>query len=284
MTLSAGARRSALGRPLDIHYPTNKAVIILLPIAGVIGVGLSVYHGIGVSSALWAGAGTAAAAFSGWALARELAPDDEYPAFISMALATMAYLAVDHASALLPILAMMLARMVARTVGPQPTLIDSVAVLIGGSVIAYSAHSAILALVVTIAFGLDAALAPRLSRQWIFAGLSSVAVILIALSAEGSPPAVPDRMHLLLGGVAGAYVAVLLATRTVRAHADLTDEPLSLSRVRAGMLLGLLVAMTGLFAGNHPLERSTVLWAVLLGVTIGRGVHLMRSTPSYSSR
>ena len=57
---------------------------------------------------------------------------------------------------------------------------------------------------------------------------------------------------------------------------DVTGVSLALSRVRAGMLIGLLMALASLALGADEVEASSLLWAVLSGV-LSQGLARNRS-------
>ncbi len=276
------AFRSSIGRRVDPGYPTNRAVLLLLPVAGMIGTALSLTNHESLPHILGAAVSTAGAAFIGWALARELSPDDEYAAFGSMALAVAVSLAVPHTSVMLPLVTMMLCRLVNRSVGLPPTALDSVAVFVLGGIVAYAAHSPAIAGLMAIAYALDALIAPPLRRQGIFAAASVLLGIVLSMTRGGSFSYIPGNVRWLLVVIAAMYLAVVMATRRIHSTDDSAAAPLSLVRVRAAMRLGLLAASTGFLPGLHALERSALIWAVLIGVAAGRALSLTR-TPSPQS-
>ena len=69
-----------LGRKIDLHYKTNKVILIFSLIMSVLGYLVTK----DIKSALYIGAGT----FISWALTRELDPKHEYSAFVAAALNT----------------------------------------------------------------------------------------------------------------------------------------------------------------------------------------------------
>lgn len=262
---------SALGRPLDPTYPTNRAVLVLLPVAALVA-GIVAATGSGGAS-VWdvtvAGVGGALAAFGAWALAREIAPDDEAAAFVAMAVGYGAWLLVD--AALLPVFtALALARLVNRSTGLPATLLDSTLVVVLVLYASWHTRSPLPALVGSLAFSLDAAFAPGLARQWLFAGLCAAGGIVMALSGV-APDYTPNRPDLIPRTVATVATVVAIAlvatTRRVAAVGDVTGVPLSVSRVRAAQGITLLVAVAAA-AGTGSIESGAVVWACLLGVAL----------------
>lgn len=262
---------SALGRPLDPGYPTNRAVLILLPIAAVVA-GIIAAAGPGresVRGVVVAGVEGALAAFGSWALAREIAPDEEAAAFGAMAIGFGAWLLVD--AALLPVFtALAFARLVNRSTGLPATLLDSTVVVALALYASWQAHTPLPALVGALAFALDAALAPGLARQWLFAGLCAAAGIVMALSGV-APDYIPNRPDLVPRTAATVVtvmaIALVATTRSVSSVGDVTGFPLSLSRVRAAQGITLLVAVAAA-AGTGSVAAGAVVWACLLGVSL----------------
>jgi hypothetical protein len=223
--------RSSLVRPLDPRYPTNRAVLIIIPIAGLLAAGVALVRVVSGGQLVLAALGGAGTAFASWALARELAPDDNPAAFVSMVLAYTTYLLVGHTSVMLLVLALMLVRTVNRSVGipPQPLDYVSIAVLVA----------------------------------WV--GYSSRDIVPWSDAFRGTP-----RWALwAIAAIALAYVGVIVTTRQVRSVGDLTGEPLQLRRVRAGMVTGLAVSLTGVLPIAHAPARSAPIWATLLGIVVG---------------
>jgi hypothetical protein len=262
---------SALGRPLDPTYPTNRAVLVLLPVAALVA-GIVAATGPGEAS-LWdvavAGAEGALAAFGAWALAREIAPDDEAAAFVAMGLGFGSWLLVD--AALLPVfVALAFSRLVNRSTGLPATLFDSTVVVALALYASWQARTPLPALVGALAFALDAALAPGLARQWLFAGLCAAGGIVMALSgiAPDYTPNRPDLIPRTAATVATVMAIALIATtRSVASVGDATGFPLSVARVRAAQGITLLVAVAAA-AGIGSIEAGAVVWAGLVGVAL----------------
>lgn len=262
---------SSIGRPLDPDYGTNRVVIILMPLGAILAGALALANG--------AGAGTAAvrvllgifAVLLPWALARELAPDDEIAgAFLALALGYGAWLWLD--AGLLPVVAALLfARLVVRPTGLAATGLDGLVVTAVALFAAWRAGSPWPAAAGAVAFALDAVLVPRLARQWLFAGLCAAGAV--GLVTTGLAPYVVPLQPGLLPRTAATVIvvgaiAMIAATRSVRARGDATGEPLSVTRVRSGQVVVLLTAFAVAASGSGGIEQGAVIWAALAGVTI----------------
>lgn len=275
---------SAIGRPLDPGYGTNRAVLLLLPIGAIVAGALALAGGAGPASA---GVGTIGGAFAvllPWALARELAPDDEIAgAFLALALGYAAWLWLE--AALLPVVAALLfARVVNRSTGLSATGLDSLAVTAVALFAAWRAGSPWPAVAGALAFGLDAVLAPVRPRQWLFAGLCAGGAV--GLTTAGLAPHVMPVQPGLATRTAATVVtvgaiALIAATRSVRSKGDATGEPLSVARVRSAQLVVLLTAFAVAASGSAGIELGAMIWAALAGVTIAG---FFRGLPGASSR
>lgn len=269
---------TSLGRRLDPSYPTNRAVLVLLPVAGLLAALAAVAAGAGPAHVLWRGIGGLLAAFGAWALAREIAPDDElFGAFGAMVAAFAAWLLVD--AALLPLFAALFyARLVVRSTGLRATLLDSLFVTALALFAAWSAGSPWPAAAGAAAFVLDAVLRPGFPRQWLFAGICAAGAV--ALTSAGLAPRVipiqPDLVPRTLATVVtvGA-IALISATRTCRTRCDTSDAPLSVARVRGAQSVTLVAALATAASGSEGIEAGALVWATLGAVTLtaaARGV------------
>ncbi|MEP7325516.1 MAG: hypothetical protein ABI836_06185 [Gemmatimonadota bacterium] len=266
--------RSSLNRPLDPRYPTNRAVLIILPLAGLGAAGAALVRGGQGWHLLLAGLGGLGTAFVSWALAREVAPDDNPAAFVSMALAYAAFLWIPHTSIMLVFLTITLARILNRTVGIPATPMDSVAIVLLVAWTMYSNRNPLPAVVAAVAFALDATLEPGLRRQWIFAivclVLASLGALPIGVAWNPVVPVESRWVLWVLAVIAAGFVVVIAGTRQLTSTGDLTGAPLSPARVRAGMIVALMIATAGWIPLANGLVQGAQVWAVLLGIIFGR--------------
>ncbi len=271
-------RFTSIGRPLDPHYPTNRAVLLLLPAAAIVAGAVAFLQGDALLEVVERGLMGAAVALGGWALTRELLPDADSMAFVSLVLAFGAFLVVESSSLLLLFVALFLVRTVNRTVGLPARTTDSILVVLLTLWAVYGLPSPWLGLIGALTFALDAALRKRLHRQWIFAGVCLVAAGL-SFDRHGlywlqeSP--LPAMVSLPVVVVGAGYGLTMWRTRAVKSLADATGTPLSLERVRAGMVVGFLVGLQSLTRGQFGIEAAALVWASLAGVALG-GVGWLR--------
>ncbi|MEX2472359.1 MAG: hypothetical protein WEA34_09285 [Gemmatimonadota bacterium] len=267
---------SSLGRPLDPSWPTNRAVLVLMPAGALIAaVSATWVPGLAGTSRLWAVALGAGTMLGGWAVGRELAPDDQRAAFVALVLGFGTLLFVPGVSLVLLFATLMLTRMVNHTVGLPATTLDSVVVLgLSGWAVADTGSPAV-GVVTAFAFGLDAWLPDGRRRQWGFAALCLVMVAALAGAAAEQDRVVSSPIVLgvpatsILVGAAVVAALVLhgsLTTGALRSTCDATGDPLSIARVRWGVIVALLVGTQGLFLGEGGASSVALVWASLAGV------------------
>ena len=270
---------TSIGRPLDKSFATNRAVSLLMPVGAVAAIGLALLQGETGLRLLGAAVTGAVLVFGAWALARELAPDDNAAAFVAIALSLGTLPLLASLSFLLLFTTMFLVRIVNRSTGLAARVTDSVAVTILVLVTVHFTENPCFAVIAAFAFALDALLTPPLRRQWVFAGLCLGGMVLwqLTLGAEIQPRWSQDLgIGLLLATITAMYLATLLQTRAVRACGDVTSDRLSVQRVRMGMLICLIVAAQGLVAARAGLAHTAVLWASMAGVASTGFVALVR--------
>ncbi len=259
---------TSIGRPLDPGYATNKAVLILLPLAALLG---AVTAWFGGSSGMQI-AQTAAAflfvAFGSWALARELFPDDNVAAFISMALAMLAALSFDAPGLLILFATLGLVRIVNRSTGVPAKKSDSIIVMLLVFWVIYAAQSPFFGAVAALAFVLDGSLRNPLRHQWAFALICFGGMIVYMVDHDIGLAyfVAPDSLAEWLSVAVLLLLALnMFLLKKVRSCADATGQTLDLARVKGGMAVALFAALQGLVV----LEGVILLVMSIAGIGIG---------------
>ena len=270
---------TSIGRPLDPRYQTNRAVQRLMPIAAVVAAAIEGGGGGDAKAIALAAVGGLLVMFGCWALARELVPDDNPAAFISMGLAFGSFVLLHDASLLLPFVTLFLVRIVNRSTGLKAKMGDSVLVLLLSLSAIYHLHSPLLGLVAALAFAFDALLEDGLPRQWVFAGVSAAAAGFALALDPLAGIRLLELTPTLLASVAilsALWLSNIALTRSVASVADVGEQPLSAARVRMGMLVGWLVALQVLTATDSGAYSGALVWATLAGLIVGRVAAAMR--------
>lgn len=262
---------TAIGRPLDPSWPSNRAVLILLPLAALLGAVLGWLDGEPMTALLLRGLRMALLAFVAWALARELDPDDPSAAFIGLALGLLVGIAIPDAGLMTAIATLGLVRCVNRSTGLPARKSDSVLLMLLAIAIIYWTRSPLFGAVAALAFAMDGSLKEPLRHQWLFALICLGGTIVYMVDYEVSPWAVgaPDTLFEWLSVLVLLMFALyVLLTHRVRSRSDVGSRPLDLARVRGGMAVGLAAALQGL---GQPANVAVIV-AAIAGICIGMAV------------
>ena len=259
---------TSIGRPLEPAYWTNKAVLILMPLAALLGAVMA-WLGDGQGMQILQSAiAYLLIAFGSWALARELFPDDNPAAFVSMALAILAALSFDSPGILIVFATLGLVRIVNRSTGMAARKTDSIIVTLLVFWVIYATGSPFFGVVAALAFVFDGSLKNPLRHQWVFALICFGGMIVYMVDHDVGLAyfSAPDSLIEWLSLIALLILALdLFLLKKIRSVADLNEQPLDLTRVKGGMAVGLFAAFQGLGA----LENVILLVATVAGIAFG---------------
>jgi hypothetical protein len=262
---------TAIGRPLDPSWPSNRAVLILLPLAAVLGAVLGWFDDAGLVALLLRGLRMALLAFLAWALARELDPDDPSAAFVGLTLALIVGVAIPNAGLLAAVATLGLVRCVNRSTGLPARKSDSTVLTLLAIATIYLTGSPLFGAVAALAFVMDGSLRDPLRHQWLFALVCLGATVVYMVDHDVSPWAIsaPDTLFEWLSVLVLLMFALyLLLTDRVRARSDVGNRPLDLARVRGGMAVGLAAALQGI---GKPASVAVIVAAVA-GICVGMAI------------
>jgi hypothetical protein len=259
---------TSIGRPLDPAWPTNKAVLVLLPIAAVLGAALAWAGGGTLPEVLLRAVNVALVLFVAWALARELDPDDQSVAFIRLAAGVLVAVVIDSPGVLVAFVALGLVRIVNRSTGLAARKSDSVLLVLLSIAVIYWTESPLFGGVAALAFLLDGSLKEPLRHQWVFAlvCLGGMVVYMVDHDIGVGRLGAPDSLFEWLAVLFLLMFALdTILTRRVGSRGDVNNRPLDLSRVRGGMVVGLLAALQGI---DRP-KGVAVIVAAIAGICVG---------------
>lgn len=261
---------SHLGRAVDPRYPSNRLIVVLATLAGVL-VGLGEQaNGLRLGEAAPRAVSAAFVVFLAWAVARELDPDVNFSATVAAVLAFVAYVGLGSAS-LWPVLAlMMLARICNGVVGLPPLVVDygytlAVVALALGSGMGVVAWIGVAVLLYQASIG---------NHRWVALGAAGVALAMGGYALTQTVEREGAAGVLIGAGVIGALAvpALLHASAALTSMDDLNRAPLKREAVRIGQ--GVIWAGAGLLAvwmGSRGVVALTPLWAALAGVVVRWG-------------
>ncbi len=272
-------RYTSIGRPLDPRFPTNKAVLLLLPLAAVVGAVAGFFDGLAVLEAVQKALSFLLVTFGAWALARELDPDDQVAAFIAMALALLAALAMDSPGILIVFATLGLVRIVNRSTGLAAKKSDSLIVMLLVFAVIYFTESPLYGTVAAIAFLLDGSLKSPAPHQWFFGLICFAGTVVylvdhdLGLSVVTVPDSLFEWLSLVFLIIFGLNTLLL---KQVSSTGDFGASRLDLARVRGGMAVGLLAALQGL---TVP-ENVVIIVAAIAGICIGMAFRKAFNAPA----
>lgn len=265
---------TALGRSIDLRYPTNLAIVL---IGGAVAAGATLIQlalGLAGIEALWWGFRAGATAFGAWVLGRELDPDHARAAFVAAAAATAGLLTNQLPDLIALLWLVLLIRSLNQTTGLAPTTLDTISIVGLGSWMALTADWSYAA-VTSLGVLLSAESSPTRLRQMLAAALAAlVALVLVGLSGFAPPALTPAAV--LAAGAALLMVPLIRDSRHPSSVGDHTGERLSGVRVQRGQITALIAGLlVVLVEGAEGLYAQLPLWAAVLGVSIAWGVRRM---------
>ena len=266
-------RFTSIGRPLDPAWLSNKAVLLLLPIAALGGLVSAWSGGQPFGTSCVAGLVAALSVFGTWALGRELLPDDHAAAFVSMALGFLAALSYQTPGLLPLFSSIALVRIVNRSTGLMPRYGDSALVVMLVIFAIYQSGRPWLGAVAALAFFLDGVLRRPAKKQWLFALISFGAMVVYMVDHDVVwwQAMNPDSLVEWL-----AVLALLLLTfsavglKKVHARGDIGQARLDVDRVRGGMAIGILATLLCLDAMPQAILLVSTIAGLGLGITFRR--------------
>ncbi|WP_420431982.1 hypothetical protein [Hyphobacterium sp.] len=272
---------SSLARPVEPQYPTNLAVLILLPL-----IAISLFVWLVMNDSAMVEAGKTAllgmlAAFLAWALGREMDPDHNATGFIALGLTVLA-VGLGYSLDLLSLAALLFAvRVINRTVGPPARLGDLVTLVLLCLGAAIVDNAWWMPLLGALALAIDeyferSSLPQRLAIPALFA----IGLITLFLGGYADFAA----LETLVRGwvVAVVVITVLVAinipnTDEIHSKMDALDTPCDRRRVQIGMAMILMAGVASVLGGQASLTGALAIWAVLAASLAGRNITLEKS-------
>jgi len=264
------AQQSSLWRALS---PRNRSHLLILGLAALVFAGVLAVRlagGANAAEATKAAVNPAVMLFLGWAVARELDPDSPRSAFVAAA-ACGGILLAGSAPAGVSVALLVALRIVVRSTGKAPTLVDLVGLTVLAAAIALTPRGWIGGVIVAAALAWDSRLPEPGTRRnhagaavVVGAGLT-MAQLRDTFAVEFVTPDVGQWTAAALG-IAGL---LLLKRYTPRSYQDRRKAPIRRERLLAGRALagGTGTAAFALF-GGVAIPLLAPLWGALVGVAL----------------
>jgi hypothetical protein len=259
---------TSIARVLDPALPANRSVLLLLPLAAVIGAAVGWHRNGDEIEILRQAATFALIVFVSWALARELDPDDAPAAFISLACGAGVAWAASSPGVLIAFTTLGLMRVVNRSSGLAARRTDSALLVLLTIAVIYLTDSPLFGAVGALAFVLDGTLREPLRHQWIAAFVCIGGTVVYMVDHDVAPGrfAAPDTLfEWLSAAFLLMYGLNILLLRGVSSVGDVGHRGLDLARVRGGMVVGLFAALQGI----DEATRVAVIAAAIAGICMG---------------
>jgi len=261
---------TTVGRPIDLRYPTNRAIAVgsLLVMFGAV-ILQRAAGGTWTESTLW-GTQAGLSVFLAWALCRELDPDHNGSAFLAAGLCLGGLVLWGLPRLMVVFWLIVVLRVVNRTMGVPAGVLDSLGMLGLGIWLSLQGNWGY-GIITSFAFFLDSRLPDRAPGQLIFA-LLGIAVT-VAATIVGGDLLWDGGPHL--GGtlialtVSILFLPVIRDARSLKAVGDQTGKRLEPHRVQAAQLIALIIGVKTAFLGGIPALGALIpVWAAVLGASV----------------
>lgn len=261
---------TTLGRPIDLRYPTNRAIAVgsLLVMFGAV-ILRRAAGGTWTESTLW-GTQAGLSVFLAWALCRELDPDHNGSAFLAAGLCLGGLVLWGLPRLTVVFWLIVVLRVVNRTMGVPAGVLDSLGMLGLGIWLSLQGNWGY-GIITSVAFFLDSRLPDRAPGQLIFALLGIAATVAATIVGEDSlwdgGPHLGSTLIALTVSI--LLLPVIRDARSLKAVGDQTGKRLEPHRVQAAQLIALIIGVETAFLGGIPALAALIpLWAAVLGASV----------------
>ncbi|MFW6006166.1 MAG: hypothetical protein ACOC9A_01845 [Candidatus Bipolaricaulota bacterium] len=266
---------SNLGRPLDPEYPSNLFVMVV-SMASFFGFGIYSYlSGGGIIGSLGFGAGSLLTVFLTWALARELDPDHQLTAVLSMAGAIVSIGVNGVPGLLLPFWALFSVRILNRSTGLKAGPLDNL-ISVGLAIWLGYSSSWVIPAAGTGFFIADSLVREPKRLQIVpgtITGVGAGYFLFMNPDPWGGFLGYPVKLGMVFL-LTALFLLVVYDSKNVDSTGDRTDKPLSPYRVQLAQLIFLATALfLPLWAGEAGFHESVTFWSVIGAASL---VHLVR--------
>jgi hypothetical protein len=265
-TIATPFHVSAMGRPLDPHYPSN-----LLAIAGSVGTGIvfaifNLFASEPLASSPFA---AGMAVFLAWAIGREIDPDNNAAAALAMLVAAV-YSVLAAPSVMLGAGMLITSRLASGTVGIYLKSIDRIVLIALGGLLGAGATTAaaLPALIAAILI-----IQPRVIQTLFLAiGTATAGALVYSLRQPEVARTSLEPSSLVALAIIGLAVARILPAADPVSPTDIGGREIQGRRVTsARVAVAATIVLAFILAGNHGIEQSVGTGgAAILGVTLAR--------------
>lgn len=232
---------SSLGRPLNFSYKTNL-IIAGLTFVSIIFAFLFfiLYEDYSFFEALLEGAYFGISLFLSWAITREIDPDRNVSAFVSVTIAFIFLIFFPAQELLLLFWLLLNLRLVNQIVGKEATILDGIIILAFSAFFSFDGFPLIV-LLSAAAFIIDGLLDVKNRKSFILAVLASALFIysLFNFSALSGP-----QNYLFIISLIFVSIPLISSSSKIKSKADLSDKKLNPRRIQAAQIFILMLILT----------------------------------------
>jgi hypothetical protein len=264
---------STIGRPIDIHYTTNKIITIIMGLALIYTFIMEYLESFLILESLFFAVFFSLSVFFCWALGRELDPEYDYSAFIGILFLFLPFFLVDGINLFFMLWLMFSLRMINRTTGKPAGIMDILLYLILTSLFSIILYP-IIAILASLAFLFDLFYAKRKRINAFFALVFSIIFIISIMYGYGElyNPIALSVDQILFSAVSILFmIGVIATTKRMTTLCDTGDKTLIPRQVQAGQILAVITVLG--FLGLYGADGFHIIYIVLssfLGVALYR--------------
>ncbi|WP_340819322.1 hypothetical protein [Methanolobus sp. WCC4] len=266
---------TTIGRPLNPGYFTNKLIIIITVLTFIIHTILTIVtlfnsaHEETNYTNLITGFRAGLLVFLLWAISRELDPDKEWGAFVTVSLA-LVFMVFFEIPSILPFAwFLLILRMTNHSSGMPAGIMDSFLVATIGTILAYYV-SGIYGILTAMTFISDSQLNDPAKYHFPIGALMLIVSAGICFRQGGTIfDQTLESMFFVLSGII-LFLPAIIWPGKLESVGDRTNEPLDPARIKMGKVMGILVFLGVL---TMPAEASLALVPFIFCIFAGTGAY-----------
>jgi hypothetical protein len=265
---------TTVGRSLNFDYFSNKLITIIAVLTFIIITLFDAARGEANYASLITGVRAGLLVFLLWAISRELDPDKDWGAFVTVSLA-LAFIMVFEIPSILPFVwFLLILRILNHSSGMPAGIMDSFLIAIIGIIMAYH-MSWIYGILTAGGFILDSRLTDPAKYHL------STGVLMLIVSAiiyvENGGIVLPGSSESILFVVFGTliFLPAIIRPGKLESVGDRTNEPLDPTRIKMARIMGILVFFV---IGAIPVDLNAVLVPFIFCIFAGTGIYRISSS------
>lgn len=258
-----------LGRKIDIHYPTNRWIVIIT----IIVTGVSYFLTREFSIAWKVGASI----FLTWAITREIDPKREYAAFVSCFLALSSFLVAFKIDLMIVFFLLLALRFVNKITGDKNTILDMLTLLGFAGWLSYSGKTSVYLLILLVGLYLNMNNTKDKKMNTVFFILTTVGLFAQLFMLEGfrlsaSASLFMDKGIMIISSISILVFIVYILIDQDKSIPDDNGQMIEAKKILSGQIffaigVSLLFVFTKVSVGNIIVYLASI-WGYMIYGTI----------------